>query len=542
MSKIVTFNPEALTKLVAGVNTLANAVGATLGPKGRNVLIDTPHGVPTTTKDGVTVAKFIDLKDPIEDLGAQVVKQAAKKCSDVAGDGTTTTTVIAQSLINESLKLISAGIPPIDIKRDFELYLNETLQFISTHSTPVDDAKLKDIATISANNDEAIGSLIASAFQEVTTEGIIIVEDSRSNETYTKVVDGISFDRGYLSGYFATDTKKMEVIYENPLILISDKKIRSHTEITKALEFAVKTKRPLLIIADEIEGQAINLMVVNKMRMGIDSCAVKAPAFGMRRLEILQDLAILTGATLVSESSALSLENIELSMLGSAKKVIVTSESTTIVSPLGDVTEIANRAEQIKNELLVTTSDYDKQKLTERLAKLIAKVAVLYVGAATETELKEKKYRIDDALRATRAAIEKGYVVGGGTLLLHASTELQADSLTGRVFKSALLSPIRKILINAGESPDIIINDIKGYSGGNERGQLALPQPDINFGFNAKTLEYGDLIQMGVIDPTLVVEQSLINAVSVANQILMSDVTIYDTQPKYTPPDPNDFG
>lgn len=528
MSKIVTFNPEALNKLVVGVNTLANAVGATLGPKGRNVLIDTPHGVPTTTKDGVTVASFVDLKDPIENLGAQVLKQAAKKCSTVAGDGTTTTTVIAQALINESLKLINAGVAPIDIKRDFELYLDETLDFISLNSTPVDDDKLKDIATISANNDEVIGTLIADAFGKVSTEGIITVEDSRTNETYIKVVDGISFDRGFLSGYFVTDTKKMEVVYEDPYILVTDKKVRSLPEVTKALEIAVRAKRPLLIIADEVEGQAINLMVVNKMRMGIDSCAVKAPAFGMRRLEILQDLAILTGATLMTEASALSLESVEVGHLGSAKKVIVTSDSTTIISPTGSVLEISNRAEQLKEELLNTTSEYDKAKLTERLAKLIAKVAVLYVGAATETELKEKKYRIDDALRATRAAIEKGYVVGGGTLLLHASTELNHSSLTSKVFKSALLAPIKKLLINAGESPDIVINDVKGNN-------------DINFGFNAKTLQYGNLIEMGVIDPTLVVEQSLINAVSVANQLLMSDVAIYDTQPKYTPPDPNDF-
>lgn len=529
MSKVVVFNPEAQNKIVEGVNILADAVASTLGPKGRTVLIDTPVGEPTATKDGVTVAKFITLKDPVQNLGAQVLKQAASKCSTVAGDGTTTTTVIAQALINGSKKLINSGVAPIDIKREFEFLLKESLSEISKFSTPVTEDKLKDIAIISANNDEELGTLISSAFKDVTKEGIITVEDSKTNETYTRIVDGISIDRGYLSGYFVTDEKRMEVIYENPFILISDKKIRSASEVTKALEIAVRAKRPLLIIADEIEAQALNILVVNKVRMDINCCAVKAPAFGVRRMEILQDLAILTGATLISESSALALENVTADMLGSAGKVKITSSETTIISPNGDKEQINDRAEQIKNELAITTSNYDREKLTERLAKLIAKVAVLYVGAATETELIEKKHRIDDAIRATKSALDKGYVVGGGTLLLFISTLFRSETLTTRVFRDALQSPLRKILTNAGESPDVIINDILGNN-------------DFNFGFNAHTLQYGNLVEMGVIDPTLVVEQTLINAVSVANMIIMSDVAIYDTQPKYTPPDPNDFG
>ena len=529
MSKVVTFNQEALTKLVAGVNVLANAVAATLGPKGRNVLIDTPYGPPTVTKDGVTVAKFIDLEDRVENLGAQVVKQAASKCAEIAGDGTTTTTVIAQALINESQKLIASGLAPIDIKRDFEKYLGITLEFISEHSTPVTDEKIRDIATISANNDVELGTLIANAFKEVTIEGIISVEDSQTNETYTKVVDGISIDRGYMSGYFVTDDVRMEAVYEEPLILLTDKKVRTQMEVAKALELAHRAGRPLLLIADEIEGHAINLLIVNKVRGGMKCCAVKAPAFGVRRLEILQDLAILTGATLVSESSAQRLEDVTMENFGTADKVVISANETIIIAPKGDEAAIKNRAEKIKTELITTTSEYDKSKLAERLAKLVAKVAVLYVGAATETELIEKKARIDDALRATRAAIEKGFVVGGGTLLMHAASEIKEDTLTSKVFKSALQSPLRKIVTNAGESSDIILNDIKGSNQG------------VSFGYNAKTDAYGDLVEMGIIDPTLVVEQAIINAVSVANMIILSDVTIYDKAPKHLPPDPGEF-
>lgn len=527
MSRIVTFNPEAREKLSAGVNTLANAVAVTLGPRGRNVVIDT-YGVPAVTKDGVTVAKYIQLADPVENLGAQIINQSASRTAKMVGDGTTTATVIAQELINKANELIAKGVSPIIIKRSFESLLETTLAAVLEKSIPVDDLKVKDIAVISANNDEGLGSLIASAFTQVGREGILTVEDSKSNQTYIKVVDGVSINRGFLSPYFITDPNKLEAVYENPVILITDKKVRSTQEIVPILEDCAKAGRPLLILSDELEAQALSLLVLNRIRNGLPVVAINAPAYGDRRLETLKDLATLTGATLFTEQAGLRLEDARIANCGSAAKIIVGQSETTFIEPKGSSEEIANRAAEIRAKMPLAENDYDLERLTERLARLVAKVAVLYVGAPTETEMKEKKDRIDDAIRATRAAINSGFVPGGGTIFFDISKKLAAneDQDILDAFKDALTSPIRKIIENAGQDPNDILPKITST----------------NLGYDAAKLEITDLIKAGVIDPTSVLLESLTSAVSAANMVILSEVTIHETTPKYQPMGPNDYG
>lgn len=526
-AKIITFNPEAREKLVKGVNTLSNAVSVTLGPKGRNVVIDT-YGVPAVTKDGVTVAKWISLPDPVENLGAQIIKQAAQRTGTLAGDGTTTATVVAQALVNGATELIKNGTSPIDIKRGFEELLNVTLVGVLESSTPVDDDKINAISTISANNDSYIGGLISSAFKEVGKEGILTVEDSRTNDTFIKVVDGVSINRGWISPYFITNTDKREAVYEDPLILITDKKIRSTQEIVPVLEKVFKSARPLVIIADELEAQALALLVVNRLRANMPVVAIKAPAYGDRRAEILKDLGVITGAEVISELKGIRLEDTTLVQLGSCKKVVVTENETIFVDPSGDKELILSRADEIRAKIKDATHEYELEQLNERLAKLIAKVAVLYVGAATETEVKEKKDRIDDAIRATRAAIAKGYVPGGGTTLLEISTRLKSKTSNPEildVFLRGLVSPFKQILINSGVDVDKVSSQV-----------LINLKDSSTAGFDAATLTYQkDMSKAGIIDPTLVVEQALINAVSAANMIVLSEVTMHDTVAKYEP-------
>lgn len=524
-AKIITFNPEAREKLIKGVNTLSNAVAVTLGPKGRNVVIDT-YGTPAVTKDGVTVARWIELPDPVENLGAQIIKQAAARTGSLAGDGTTTATIIAQALVNEGTNLIKNGASPIDVKRGFEELLTVTLQSVATTSIPVDDAKINAISTISANNDSYIGNLISSAFNEVGKDGILTVEDSRTNETYVKVVDGVSINRGYVSPYFVTDNSKMEAVYENPYILLTDKKIRSTQEIVPILEKALKASRPLVIIADEIEAQALALLVINRMQVRVPVVAIKAPAYGERRSEILKDLAVLTGGELISESLGHRLEDTQLSQLGTTAKIVVTEEESVFISPNGSKEAIQERAAEIRNKISQASHEYELEKLNERLAKLIAKVAILYVGAATETEVKEKKDRIDDAIKATRAAIAKGFVPGGGTTLLEIAQRLVgANPQILAAYKAALQAPFLQIVSNAGADTAKVLSQT-----------LLNLQDSSTAGFDAQTLSYQkDMVKSGIIDPTLVVEQTLINGVSAANMILLSEVTMHDTVAKYTP-------
>ncbi len=523
MAKTITFGKDAQNKLINGVNILANAVAVTLGPKGRNVVIENPGFSPIVTKDGVTVAKAINLEDQVENLGAQILKQAAQKTAKIAGDGTTTATVLAQGLVTESLKLINSGVAPIDIKRRFEALLPLTLEYIKERSTPVSDDKIKDIATISANNDPELGELIQAAFDHVGVEGAITVEDSKTDETYINTVDGVNFDRGFLSPYFVTDPQRMETIYEKALILITDKKINSTQEIIPAMEIAAEAKRPLLVIADDFGAQALNIMVLNKVRAGLPICAVKAPAFGERRGEILKDLAILTGAEVISEVKAQRVEDVSKNMLGSVDKIIVSKNETILIGPHGNREQVEERAEAVRALLMKATDEYSRDKLTERLAKLIARVAVLYVGASTESELLEKKHRIDDALRATRAAISKGYVVGGGVLLAKAATIFSAeDDLISKAYSRALLYPLRKIVENAGYSFEVVLSRLTDTAD--------------NFGFNALTGEYENLVTHGVIDPALVVEQCITNAVSAAGMLLISECTIHENNLNNMPP------
>lgn len=526
-AKIITFNPEARYKLIKGVNTLANAVNVTLGPKGRNVVIDT-YGTPAVTKDGVTVAKWISLPDPVENLGAQIIKQAASKTGTLAGDGTTTATVIAQALVNGSEQLISKGVSPIDIKREFESLLGITLAGIIEASIPVDESKISAISTISANNDPYIGNLISSAFNQVGKEGILTVEDSRTNETSIKIVDGVSINRGYVSPYFITDPEKLETVYEDPYILFTDKKIRSTQEIVPILEKCLAERKPLVIVADELEAQALAVLVVNRVQRQLPVVAVKAPAYGERRGEILKDLAVITGGDVITEAKGLRLEDTLVSQLGRAKKVIVSENETIFIEPAGDKDSISTRADEVRAKIKLATNELELEKLHERLAKLIAKVAILYVGAATETEVKEKKDRIDDAIRATRAAIAKGYVPGGGTTLLEISSRLRtsnADTSILEVFKRGLEAPFRQIVANAGANVASTLEQV-----------LSNLTDSKSAGFDALTMAYHrDMSYMGIIDPTLVVEQALINAVSAANMIALSEVTIHDTTAKYEP-------
>lgn len=523
MAKSIHFNVEARDGLKRGVDALANAVKVTLGPKGRNVVIDKKFGSPNITKDGVTVAKEIELQDPLENMGAQMLKEVASKTADVAGDGTTTATVLAQAIVTAGIKNVAAGANPMDLKRGIDKAVTSTVSSLKKLSKEIgdDNQKIEQVATISANNDSAIGKLIAQAMEKVGKDGVITVEEAKGTDTTVEIVEGMQFDRGYLSPYFVTNTEKMEAELENPFILIFDKKISSMKDLLPVLEKTVQTGKPLLIIAEEVEGEALATLVVNKIRGALKVAAVKAPGFGDRRKEMLQDIAILTGGQVISEEQGRKLEDATLQDLGTAEKVTIDKENTTIVNGAGDKSAIQGRINQIKAQIETTTSDYDKEKLQERLAKLAGGVAVLYIGAATEVEMKEKKDRVDDALHATRAAVEEGIVPGGGTSYIRAIAALEnlkgenEDESTGiLIIKRALEEPLRQIVANAGGEGSIVVQKVKE---GTE-----------DFGYNARTDEYQNLIKTGVIDPTKVSRVALENAASVASMILTTECALVD--------------
>ncbi|MBS1639350.1 MAG: chaperonin GroEL [Bacteroidetes bacterium] len=524
MAKQIYFEIEARNKMKKGVDTLANAVKVTLGPKGRNVVIEKKFGAPQVTKDGVTVAKEIELEDAIENMGAQMVKEVASKTADIAGDGTTTATVLAQSIISEGLKMVAAGANPMDLKRGIDKAVSLVVENLKSQSQTVgsDSKKIQQVATISANNDETIGKLIAEAFGKVGKEGVITVEEAKGTDTTVDVVEGMQFDRGYISPYFVTNSEKMEAELQNPYILIYDKKISAMKDILHILEKVAQSGRPLLIIAEDLEGEALATLVVNKLRGTIKVAAVKAPGFGDRRKEMLTDIAILTAGTVISEELGHKLEGADLSSLGQAASVTIDKDNTTIVGGKGKKTDITARVNQIKAQVENTTSDYDKEKLQERLAKLAGGVAVLYVGAATEVEMKEKKDRVDDALHATRAAVEEGIVPGGGVAYIRAIESLEtkvkgqiADEQTGMaIVKRALEEPIRTLTINAGIDGSIVVQKIKEGKG--------------DFGFNARTEVFENLFKAGVIDPTKVSRVALENAASIAGMLLTTEAVVAD--------------
>ena len=523
MAKDIKFDIEARDGLKRGVDALANAVKVTLGPKGRNVIIGKSFGGPTVTKDGVTVAKEIELKDPLENMGAQMVKEVASKTNDLAGDGTTTATVLAQAIVKEGLKNVAAGANPMDLKRGIDKAVDAIVADLAKQAQVVgsDSEKIKQIASISANNDEVIGDLIATAFGKVGKEGVITVEEAKGTDTYVDVVEGMQFDRGYLSPYFVTNPEKMEVELERPYILLYDKKVSSLKELLPILEPVAQSGKPLLIIAEDVEGEALSTLVVNKLRGALKIAAVKAPGFGDRRKAMLEDIAILTGGTVIAEESGYTLENTTLEMLGTAEKVTIDKDNTTLVNGAGTADMIKNRVNQIKGQMESTTSDYDKEKLQERLAKLAGGVAVLYVGAASEVEMKEKKDRVDDALHATRAAVEEGIVAGGGVALLRAKSVLDkikadnADEATGiQIVSRAVESPLRTIVENAGLEGSVVVAKVA--------------EGKANFGYNAKTDEYVDMLKAGIIDPKKVTRVALENAASVAGMILTTECALVD--------------
>ncbi|MBB3839560.1 chaperonin GroEL [Runella defluvii] len=523
MAKKIFFDTEARDKIKKGVDTLANAVKVTLGPKGRNVIIDKKFGSPAITKDGVTVAKEIELKDAMENMGAQLVKEVASKTADAAGDGTTTATVLAQAIYAIGSKNVAAGANPMDLKRGIDkAVLAVTANLAAQAQTVGDDfSKIAQVATISANHDEEIGNMIADAMKKVGTEGVITVEEARGTETEVKTVEGMQFDRGYLSPYFVTNAEKMEAELEKPFILISEKKVSSMKELLPVLEGVAQTGRPLLIIAEDVDGEALATLVVNKIRGALKVCAVKAPGFGDRRKAMLEDIAILTGGTVIAEERGFKLENADLSYLGHCEKIIIDKDNSTIVNGSGDQEQIKARVNQIKSQIENTTSDYDREKLQERLAKLSGGVAILYIGAATEVEMKEKKDRVDDALHATRAAVEEGIVTGGGVALIRAISALDAvqgandDEVTGiNIIRQALESPLRTIVANAGGEGSVVINRIKDEKGG--------------FGYNAKNDTYEDLFAAGIIDPKKVTRLALENAASIAGLLLTTECMIAD--------------
>jgi chaperonin GroEL len=531
MSKMIYFDIEARNKMKKGVDTLANAVKVTLGPKGRNVVMEKKFGAPQVTKDGVSVAKEIELEDPIENMGAQMVKEVASKTADIAGDGTTTATVLAQSIISEGLKMVAAGANPMDLKRGIDKAVSLIVENLKSQSQTVgsDYKKIQQVATISANNDETIGKLIAEAFAKVGKEGVITVEEAKGTDTTVDVVEGMQFDRGYVSPYFVTNSEKMEAELQNPYILIYDKKISAMKDILHILEKVAQTGRPLLIIAEDLEGEALATLVVNKLRGTIKVAAVKAPGFGDRRKEMLQDIAILTAGVVVSEEQGYKLENADLTYLGQAASVTINKDNTTVVGGKGKKTDITARVNQIKAQIENTTSDYDREKLQERLAKLAGGVAVLYVGAATEVEMKEKKDRVDDALHATRAAVEEGIVPGGGVAYLRAVSALDAkvkgqiaDEQTGmQIVRRALEEPMRTLTANAGIDGSIVVQKIKDGKG--------------DFGFNARTETYENLFKAGVIDPTKVSRVALENAASIAGMLLTTECVIAEKPKKEEP-------
>ena len=521
MAKNIVYDWEARDGLKKGVDALANAVKVTLGPKGRNVIIDKKFGAPHITKDGVTVAKEIELSEPIENMGAQMVKEVASKTNDQAGDGTTTATVLAQAIFNTGLKNVTAGANPMDLKRGIDAAVAAVVAELKKMSSTIGDnnEKIAQVATISANNDAHVGNIIAEAMQKVKKEGVITIEEAKGTETNVKVVEGMQFDRGYISPYFVTDTEKMEAVYENPFILIYDKKISNMKEFLPILEKAVQSGRPLLVIAEDVESEALATLVVNRLRGGLKIVAVKAPGFGDRRKEMLEDIAILTGGYVISEEKGFKLEDATLEMLGTAEKITVDKENTTIVSGKGDKNAIADRVAQIKAQIAKSTSDYDKEKLQERLAKLAGGVAVIYVGAASEVEMKEKKDRFDDALHATRAAIEEGIIPGGGVGYIRAIKAL--DKIKGvnddekigiDIVRRALEEPLRQIVANAGKEGSVVVNAVKEAKG--------------NVGFNARTEVYEDLIKAGVIDPTKVARVAIENAGSIAGMLLTTECVL----------------
>lgn len=523
MAKQVKYNVEARDALKRGVDTLANAVKVTLGPKGRNVIIDKKFGSPAITKDGVTVAKEIELKDPIENMGAQMVKEVASKTADIAGDGTTTATVLAQAIVTAGIKNVAAGANPMDLKRGIDKAVTAIVANLKAQSQTVgeDNNKIKQVASISANNDEVIGSLIAEAMAKVGKDGVITVEEAKGTETEVKTVEGMQFDRGYLSPYFVTNADKMEAELENPYILIYDKKISNMKELLPILEKQVQTGKPLLIIAEDLDGEALATLVVNKIRGSLKVVAVKAPGFGDRRKAMLEDLAILTGGTVISEERGYKLENADLTYLGTAEKILVDKDNTTVINGGGQSEDIKSRVNQIKAQIETTTSDYDKEKLQERLAKLAGGVAVLHVGAASEVEMKEKKDRVDDALHATRAAVEEGIVAGGGVAYIRAIEALEGlkgeneDETTGiAIVKRAVEEPLRQICENAGIEGSIVVQKVKEGTG--------------DFGYNARTNVYENLISAGVIDPTKVSRVALENAASIAAMLLTTEVVLAD--------------
>ena len=521
MAKNIIFNTEAREQLRQGVNALADAVKVTLGPKGRNVIIDKKFGAPHITKDGVSVAKEVELEDAVQNMGAQLVKEVASKTNDQAGDGTTTATVLAQAIVNTGIKNVTAGANPMDLKRGIDKAVAAVVADLKARSREIGEGKEKveQVATISANNDKFIGQMIAEAMNKVKREGVITIEEAKGLDTTVKVVEGMQFDRGYLSPYFVTNTEKMEATYENPFILIYDKKISNLKELLPILEKTVQTGRGLLIISEDIEGEALATLVVNRLRGSLKIVAVKAPGFGDRRKEMLEDIAILTGGTVISEEKGYKLEDTDLSMLGTAQKITVDKDNTTIVSGAGEKAAIEARVNQIRSQIEKTTSDYDKEKLQERLAKLAGGVAVIYVGAASEVEMKEKKDRFDDALHATRAALEEGIIPGGGVAFIRAISALDnlkgenEDEQTGiQIVRRALEEPLRQIVENAGMEGSVVVNKVKEMSGDN--------------GFNARTEVYEDLHAAGVIDPTKVARVAIENAASIASMILTTECVL----------------
>ncbi|HEY5072610.1 MAG TPA: chaperonin GroEL [Caulobacteraceae bacterium] len=527
VAKHVHFSTDARDRMLRGVNLLADAVKVTLGPKGRNVVIEKSWGAPRTTKDGVTVAKEIELDDKFENLGAQLIREVASKTSDKAGDGTTTATVLAQAIVVEGLKSVAAGMNPMDLKRGVEKAVIAVVESIKASSRDVTtNDEIAQVGTISANGDKEIGAMIAKAMKEVGNEGVITVEEAKTLETELEVVEGMQFDRGYLSPYFITNAEKMEVELENPLVLLSEKKLSSLQPLLPLLEAVVQSARPLLIVAEDIDGEALATLVVNKLRGGLKVAAVKAPGFGDRRKAMLEDLATLTGGQVISEDLGIKLENVTLEMLGSSKKVTITKEATTVVGGAGDKAAIDARIAQIKLQIEDTTSDYDKEKLQERLAKLAGGVAIIKVGGSTEIEVKERKDRVDDALNATRAAVEEGIVAGGGVALLNASKALVGVKGENRdqdagiaIVRRALQAPIRQIAENAGVEGSIVVGKV-------------LENASASFGFNAQTEEYVDLVQAGVIDPTKVVRTALQDAASVAGLMITTEAIIAEAPKK----------
>ena len=532
-AKDVRFSDDARAKMLKGVDTLANAVRVTLGPKGRNVVLDKAFGAPTVTKDGVSVAKEIELEDKFENMGAQMVKEVASQTNDIAGDGTTTATVLAQSIVREGLKSVAAGMNPMDLKRGLDKAVLAAVDALAELSKPCNESNaIAQVGTISANSDETIGKIIAEAMEKVGKEGVITVEEGKSLENELEVVEGMQFDRGYLSPYFVTNQEQMNCELEDPFVLLYDKKISNIRDLLPTLEAVAKASRPLLIIAEDIEGEALATLVVNSMRGIIKVCAVKAPGFGDRRKAMLQDLAILTGGQVISEEVGLSLDKVTLEDLGSAKRVTVDKENTTVVDGAGNKAEIDARVDQIRTQIEQSTSDYDREKLQERVAKLAGGVAVIKVGAATEVEMKEKKDRVDDALHATRAAVEEGIVPGGGVALLRARTAIAG--LTGDnhdqnvgidIARRAMEEPLRQIVSNAGGEPSVVVNKVA--------------EGDGSYGFNAGSGEYGDMVAMGILDPTKVTRAALQNAASVAGLMITTECMIAELPKKDAPPMPD---